>query len=235
MTSAPTRSAGTTPPATTLANLTPLAQLRAGRLPLRLVRLTTGLALYGLSIALMIEGAVGAAPWDVLHVGAESHAPFGFGATMVATSAVVLLAWIPLRQMPGLGTVANAALLGPLAGVSLGLVPTPEPLAVRTGFMTAGVVLCAFATAMYVGAQLGPGPRDGLMTGLSRRTGWSIRAVRTGMEVTVVALGVALGGTAGVGTVAFALGVGPCTQFFLRHLVVPLDPARPTHPHDTQE
>lgn len=221
----------TTTTAPQLANLDPISQLRAGRLPQRLVRLMSGLWLYGLSIALMIEGAVGAAPWDVFHVGAESHAPFGFGVTMIATSAGVLLAWIPLRQMPGLGTVANALLLGPMAGLSLALLPTPDSLAVRVSFMAAGVVLCAFATALYVGAQLGPGPRDGLMTGLARRTGWSIRAVRTGMEISVVAMGVALGGTAGLGTVAFALGVGPATQFFLRHLIVPLDPPSPTPAH----
>jgi uncharacterized membrane protein YczE len=210
-----------------LANLTPLAQLRAGQLPQRLVRLAIGLWLYGLSIALMIEGGVGAAPWDVFHVGATSHVPFGFGVTMIATSAVVLVAWIPLRQMPGLGTVANAVLLGPFAALNLGLVPTAEHLAVRTAFMAAGVVICAAATAMYVGAQLGPGPRDGLMTGLARRTGWSIRVVRTALEVGVLTTGIALGGTAGIGTAMFAFGVGPATQFFLRHLIVPLDRSTP--------
>lgn len=216
----------TTPPSPQLANLTPLAQLRAGRLPQRLARLAAGLWLYGLAIALLIEGSVGAAPWDVFHVGATTHAPFGFGVTMIATSAVVLVAWIPLRQMPGLGTIANAVLLGPFAAVNLGLVPTAEHVAARTSFMAVGVVLCAAATALYVGAQLGPGPRDGLMTGLARRTGWSIRSVRTALEVGVLTIGVALGGTAGIGTAVFAFGVGPATQFFLRHLIVPL-----AHPH----
>lgn len=218
-----------------LANLDPLAQLRAGRLPTRVVRLGVGLWLYGVSIALMIEGDVGASPWDVFHLGVDAHAPLGFGAAMVATSAVVMLGWIPLRQMPGVGTVANATLLGPFAALSLGLVPTPEALAVRVGFMAAGVVLCAVATAMYVGAQLGPGPRDGLMTGLARRTGRSIRSVRTAIEVSVVAMGVLLGGSIGIGTLAFALGVGPATQFFLRHLVVPLADPAPTHHTHPQE
>ncbi len=211
-----------THPPIQLANLGPLAQLRAGRLAQRLARLVVGLWLYGLSIALMIEGSIGASPWDVFHLGATDHAPFGFGATMIATAGLVLLAWIPLRQMPGLGTVANAALLGPFAAVNLALVPTPGLLVVRVAFAAAGVVVCGAATALYVGAQFGPGPRDGLMTGLARRTGWSIRAVRTGIEVTVLLSGLALGATAGVGTAAFALGVGPATQFFLRHLVVPL-------------
>lgn len=210
-----------------LHNLTPLAQLRAGRLGERLVRLLLGLWLYGLSIALMVEGAVGAAPWDVFHQGAAAHVPFGFGSTMVATSVAVLVAWVPLRQMPGLGTVANALLLGPFASLNLDLVPSPDDLVVRGAFVALGVVLCAAATATYVGAQLGPGPRDGLMTGLSRRTGWSIRSVRTALEVSVLAAGVALGGTAGLGTAAFALCVGPATQFFLRHLVVALHPPHP--------
>lgn len=207
-----------------LANLGPTAQLRAGKLPNRIVRLTVGLALYGLSIALMIEGAVGASPWDVFHVGAALHLPLGFGLIIILTSVVVLLAWIPLRQMPGLGTVANSLLLGPFADLGLRLVPSPDDLVVRFGFMVGGVVLCAFATAMYVGAQLGPGPRDGLMTGLARRTGWSIRLVRTFIEVSVLVGGVAMGGTFGIGTVMFALCVGPITQFFLPYLVVPLEP-----------
>lgn len=205
-----------------LANLSPVAQLTAGRLPERLVRLVLGLALYGLSIALMIKGAVGASPWDVFHQGAARHAPLSFGMIMIAAAAVVLLAWIPLRQMPGLGTLANALLLGPFADLGLAVVPTPNNLVVRCGYLVAGVVLCALATAMYVGAQLGPGPRDGLMTGLARRTGWSIRRVRTVIEVTVLVAGVLLGGSIGPGTLVFALGVGPITQFFLRYLVVPV-------------
>jgi len=202
----------------------PMEQLRAGRLPERLLRLLAGLWLYGLAIALMIEGAIGASPWDVFHLGVSLHAPLSLGTVMIITAIVVLLAWIPLRQMPGLGTVANTLLLGPFADLNLALLGAPEALPMKVAYMLGGVIACAFATALYVGAQLGPGPRDGLMTGLSRRTGWSIRSVRTGIEVSVLVVGALLGGTLGVGTVVFALGVGPVTQFFLRYLVVPLEP-----------
>lgn len=213
-----------TPPAG-LANLGPLAQLRAGRLPERLLRLLIGLWLYALAIALMIEGAIGASPWDVFHLGVSLHVPLSFGMVMILTAAAVLLAWIPLRQMPGLGTLANTLLLGPFADFNLALIGTPDGLLLRCAYLLGGVVICAFATALYIGAQLGPGPRDGLMTGLARRTGWSIRAIRTVIEVTVLVIGVSLGGVVGVGTVVFALGIGPMTQFFLRHLVVRLEVA----------
>ena len=209
-------------PAPRLAPLSPAAQLLASALPERLARLVVGLWLYGVSIALMIEGAVGASPWDVFHTGAQGHAPFSLGVVMIAASALVLLAWIPLRQRPGLGTLLNATLLGPFADVALALLPTPSPLIGRVGYMLGGVATCAFATALYIGARLGPGPRDGLMTGLARRTGSSIRMVRTALEVSVLAVGVALGGSVGVGTVVFALGVGPLTQFFLPRLAVRL-------------
>jgi uncharacterized membrane protein YczE len=211
-----------TPAAPMLSNLGPLAQLRAGRLPERLLRLLVGLWIYGLAIALMIEGAVGASPWDVFHLGVAAHLPVSFGTVMVLAAVVVLLGWIPLRQMPGVGTVANTLLLGPFADLNLALLDTPDSLPARIAFMLAGVAVCAFATALYIGAQLGPGPRDGLMTGLSRRTGWSIRAVRTGIELGVLAIGIALGGVAGIGTLVFALGVGPLTQCFLRWTVVRL-------------
>lgn len=206
-----------------LANLGPLAQLKAGRLPERLLRLLVGLWLYGLAIALMIKGAVGASPWDIFHLGVSLHVPLSFGTIMIVTAVGVLLAWLPLRQMPGLGTVANTLLLGPFADINLTLLATPDSLLMQWAYLLGGVVVCAFATALYVGAQLGPGPRDGLMTGLARRTGWSIRRVRTVIEVTVLVIGVLLGGTVGIGTVVFALGVGPVTQFFLRYLVVRLD------------
>lgn len=209
-----------------LANLGPLAQLKAGRLPERLMRLLLGLWLYGIAIALMIEGALGASPWDVFHLGVARHVPLSFGVVMIIVAVVVLLAWIPMRQMPGLGTLANTLLLGPFADINLALLDTPDSLPVRCAYLLGGVLLCALATALYVGAQLGPGPRDGLMTGLARRTGCSIRRVRTVIEVTVLAIGALLGGTVGIGTVVFALGVGPATQFFLRYLVVRLDAPR---------
>lgn len=207
-----------------LINLGPVAQLRAGRLPERVLRLFVGLWLYGIAIALMIESALGASPWDVFHLGVARHLPVSFGTVMILAAAVVLLAWIPLRQMPGLGTVANALVLGPFADLALALIDTPQTMPVRIAYLAGGVAICAFATALYVGAQLGPGPRDGLMTGFARRSGWSIRRVRTIIEVSVLAIGVLLGGTFGAGTVVFALGVGPATQFFLRWLVVRLEP-----------
>jgi uncharacterized membrane protein YczE len=217
------------PPATLstagLANLGPLAQLKAGRLPERVLRLLAGLWIYGLAIALMVEGAVGAAPWDVFHLGVSLHLPVSFGTVMVLAAVAVLLAWIPLRQMPGLGTVANTLLLGPFADIEMAWLPPPGGLPMQWAYLATGVVLCAFATALYVGAQLGPGPRDGLMTGLARRTGWSLRTVRTGIEGGVLAVGVLLGGPLGLDTLLFAFGVGPLTQFFLRWLVVPLDVA----------
>lgn len=206
-----------------LSNLGPIAQLRAGRLPERLLRLLIGLWLYGVAIALMIEGALGASPWDVFHLGVSGHVPVSFGVVMILAALGVLLVWIPLRQMPGLGTLANTLLLGPFADLNLALIDTPQALPLRCLYLVGGVVVCAFATALYVGAQLGPGPRDGLMTGLARRTGWSIRRVRTIIEVSVLVIGVLLGGTAGIGTIVFAVGVGPVTQFFLRYLVVPLE------------
>lgn len=207
-----------------LSALGPLDQLRAGRLFERLVRLLTGLWLYGLAIALMIKGALGASPWDVFHLGVSLHLPLSLGTVMILAAIVVLLAWIPLRQMPGLGTVANTLLLGPFADLNLAWLGPPDGVLAQSAYMLGGVLTCAFATALYVGAQLGPGPRDGLMTGLARRTGWSIRGVRTGIEVSVLAIGALLGGPIGVGTLVFALGVGPVTQFFLRYLVVPLPP-----------
>ena len=206
-----------------LQNLGPLAQLRAGRMPERLLRLGIGLWLYGLSVALMIRGGIGASPWDVFHQGMALHVPISFGVVMILVSVAVLLAWIPLRQMPGLGTLANTLLIGPFADLNLALIATPESLALRVVFMLAGVLVCAFATGLYIGAQLGPGPRDGLMTGLARRTGRSIRLVRTLIEISVLLAGVLLGGVFGIGTIVFALGVGPVTQFFLRRLVVRLE------------
>ena len=217
-----------TTPAFGLTNLGPNAQLRAGHLPKRLARLGVGLWLYGLAVALMIKGAVGASPWDVFHLGAARHLPLSLGGTMVLASLVVLLAWIPLRQMPGLGTAANAFLLGPFADLNLHMLAAPEGIVLQVLYMLAGVTLCGMATAMYVGAQLGPGPRDGLMTGLAHRTGLSIRLVRTAIEASVLAAGAWLGGTIGVGTVVFALAVGPLTQRFLPSFVVRLDAG--THP-----
>ncbi|MFC0360280.1 YitT family protein [Kytococcus schroeteri] len=205
-----------------LAALGPLEQLRARRLPLRLAWLLMGLFLYGASMAMVLRGMLGQFPWDVLHVGLGHHLPLSFGVIVVLVSFVVLLAWIPLRQPPGLGTLGNALLIGPAADLVLAALPAPDTLAPRIALMVGGIVLNAAATAMYVGAQLGPGPRDGLMTGLARTTGMSLRVVRTGLEVAVIVLGVLLGGTLGVATVLYALAIGPLTQAFLPYLTLRL-------------
>lgn len=207
--------------------LGPFDQLRAGRLVLRIPQLVLGLILYGVSMALLIRGALGVMPWDVLHQGLARSVPLTFGQIVIITSLVVLLIWIPLRQSPGLGTVANAVLIGLVVDPVLSWVDQPEGWLPRIGLMTAGIVLNAVATAMYIGAQLGPGPRDGLMTGLARTTGGSIRMVRTLIEVGVVVVGFILGGVLGVGTVLYALFIGPLTQAMLPWLVVPIEHPAP--------
>lgn len=218
--------ARTAPARAALADLGPVAQLRAGRLPRRLVQLAVGLFLYGASMALVLRATLGQIPWDVLHVGVARHLPLTFGMTVILVSLVVLLFWVPLRQRPGLGTIANALLIGPAADLTLAVVPEPEHLGTRSVLLVGAVAINGVASAMYIGAQFGPGTRDGLMTGLARRTGLSLRLVRTGLEVTVVAVGWLLGGTVGVGTVLYALAIGPMTQAWLPFLTVRLDPDR---------
>ncbi|UFN45836.1 membrane protein YczE [Nocardioides okcheonensis] len=198
-----------------LVDLGPIAQLRAGRLARRLPQLYVGLFLYGVSLAMMVRGALGLAPWDVLHSGFIRHVPMTLGQAVVLFSFVVLLLWIPLREMPGLGTISNAVVVGLSADATLAVLERPDALALRLGLMVGGVVLCGLASALYIGAQLGRGPRDGLMTGLARRTGLSLRLVRTGLEVAVVVIGLVLGGVLGVGTVVYALAIGPLTQLML--------------------
>lgn len=206
-----------------LADLGPVAQLRAGRLGRRLPQLYAGLVAYGVSLGLMYRGDLGLAPWDVLHSGLIEHLPMTLGQAVIVMSFVVLLLWIPLREKPGLGTISNALVVGLSADATLALLDRPDHLVLRVGLMVGGIVLCGLATAMYIGAQLGRGPRDGLMTGLARRTGRSIRLVRTGLEVTVVVIGLLLGGTLGLGTVLYALAIGPLTQLWLPAWIVPLE------------
>jgi uncharacterized membrane protein YczE len=211
---------GTTPsvataPRSVLTDLGPVAQLRAGRLARRLPQLYVGLFLYGVSLALMVRGALGLAPWDVLHSGFIRHVPMTLGQAVVLFSFVVLVLWIPLREMPGLGTISNALVVGFSADLTLWALDRPDAIVARIALMIGGVVLCGLASALYIGAQLGRGPRDGLMTGLSRRTGLSLRLVRTGLEVSVVVIGLLLGGTLGLGTVFYALAIGPLTQLML--------------------
>lgn len=186
----------------------------------RLIQLFAGLLLYGFSMALLVEAGLGLDPWDVLHQGIAERTGLSIGTVVIAVGALVLLLWIPLRQKPGIGTVANAIVIGLVADASIWLVPAPDPMAARIAFMVGGVVLNAVATAAYIGARLGPGPRDGLMTGLVRRTGRSVRLVRTSIEVTVLASGWLLGGTVGVGTVAYALAIGPLVHALLPKLQV---------------
>lgn len=209
-------------PVVALVDLGPLAQLRAGRLVRRLAQLFLGLALYGVSLAMMVLGDIGLAPWDVLHSGVTRHVPITLGQAVVLFSFVVLLFWIPLREKPGVGTIANALVVGMSADATLALFDAPGDIASRIALMVGGVVLCGLATALYIGAQLGRGPRDGLMTGLHRRTGVSLRAVRTGLEGTVVVLGLLLGGVLGVGTVVYALTIGPLAQWMLPWFLVDL-------------
>ena len=198
-----------------LTDLGPVAQLRAGGLARRLPQLLVGLYLYGVSLALMVRGDLGLAPWDVLHSGLIRHVPITLGQAVIVMSFVVMLAWIPLREVPGIGTVLNALLVGTAADLTLAVLDRPDSLAARIALMLGGVVLCGLAGALYIGAQFGRGPRDGLMTGLHRRTGMSLRLVRTLLEVAVVLLGLVLGGIAGVGTVLYAVLIGPLTQAML--------------------
>jgi uncharacterized membrane protein YczE len=211
-------------PSRTLSDLGPIAQLRAGRLARRLPQLLVGLVLYGASLGMMYRSDLGLASWDVLHSGLIRHVPITIGQAVILVSFAVLVFWVPLRETPGIGTIANAFVVGFSADGTLWLLDRPDNLAARGGLMVGGVVLCALATAMYIGAQLGRGPRDGLMTGLVRRTGWSLRLVRTGLEVTVVLVGLALGGALGVGTVLFTLTIGPLTQLMLPVWIVELGP-----------
>lgn len=192
----------------------------AGRWPRRLLQLFAGLALYGLSIALLARSALGLMPWSVLDQGVSRTTGVSLGAASALVGVVVLLAWVPLRQRPGLGTVSNVIVIGIALDASLALLPQVSSWPVRALLVVAGTLLNALATAAYIGVRLGPGPRDGLMTGLVRRTGGSVRVVRTAIEVAVVAVGVALGGTLGPATVVYALTIGPLVQLLLPLLTV---------------
>jgi uncharacterized membrane protein YczE len=185
------------------------------RLPRRLAQLYIGLLWYGLGGALQVRSGLGLDPWDVFHQGLAGHLGLGIGTVVIIVGVAVLLFWIPLRQRPGLGTLSNVVLVGVSMNVSLELLPTGGPLGWRIAEMLLGVLLIGVATGMYIGANFGPGPRDGLMTGLARKTGGSIRLVRTGLEISVLAVGWLLGGTVGIGTVVFALAIGPLAQLFL--------------------
>jgi uncharacterized membrane protein YczE len=178
--------------------------------------LLAGLGGYGTSMAMMVRAGLGLDPWDVFHQGLALRTPLSIGAASAVVGVAVLLAWIPLRNRPGIGTVANVVVIAVTVDVALWLIPAPESLPVRAALMAAAVVSNAVSTVLYIGAGLGPGPRDGLMTGLVMRTGRSVRLVRTTIEVTVLTVGWLLGGTVGIGTVVYALGIGPLVQLFVR-------------------
>ncbi|MEV4657568.1 hypothetical protein [Micromonospora sp. NPDC049301] len=198
----------------------------------RLTQLYAGLALYGISMALLVRSDLGLDPWDVFHQGLSELTGLSFGTVTIGVGALVLLLWIPLRQRPGLGTVSNVVVIGLVVDATLALLPAGGPLGVRIALLITGIIANGAATGLYLGARLGPGPRDGLMTGLvARRPRWSIRLVRTVIEVTVLALGWLLGGTVGLGTVAYALAIGPLAQLFIPLFAVPdADTATPAPP-----
>ena len=186
----------------------------------RLIQLYLGLLLYGFSVTLMLRANLGLNPWNVLHQGVALQTGLSFGTVVLAIGAVVLLLWLPLRQRPGIGTVSNVLVIGYATDLSLLFVPAPEGYPLRFAMLGAGILLNGIAGAAYIGAGLGPGPRDGLMTGLVARTGGSVRLVSTMIELTVLAIGFLIGGIAGIGTLLYALTIGWIVQHFLAILSV---------------
>jgi uncharacterized membrane protein YczE len=186
----------------------------------RLASLYAGIVLFGVSVALMLSARLGLDPWDVFHQGLARRTGLPIGWVVNGTGVAVLLLWIPLRQRPGIGTVSDAVLVGFVMDAALPLLPQPRAMAVRAVFLAAAIVLNAVATALYVGAGLGPGPRDGLMTGLAAR-GWPVRRVRTSIELSGLAAGWLLGGTVGIGTLLYAVSIGPLVHVLLPRLTVP--------------
>jgi len=190
------------------------------RLPRRLVQLFVGLVLYGWSMAMMVRSGLGLDPWDVFHYGLARHVPLSFGQVTIVVGAIVLLAWIPLRQRPGVGTILNIFVIGLAADFGLSVMSQPANLVGRSALLVGGIVLNGLAGALYVGAHLGPGPRDGLWVAITRRYGLSIRLVRTIIELSVLLVGWLMGGVVGVGTVLYALSIGHLNQFFLKRVQV---------------
>jgi len=188
----------------------------------RITQLLIGLAMYGISLAMFIRAGLGLDPWDVFHQGVAGKIGWSIGTVVVVVSFLVLLLWIPLRQMPGFGTLANSVLVGVFADIGLALIPAFSHLGGQIAMLAGAVVLNGIASACYIGARLGPGARDGLMTGLARRTGWSVRLSRTLIEVVVLGVGWLLGGSVGVGTVVYALAIGPVVQLLLPMFTVPV-------------
>jgi uncharacterized membrane protein YczE len=185
----------------------------------RIVRCVVGLAIFGVGIAMLIDARLGAAPWDVFHTGVADLTGIPVGRVTIITGVFLLALWIPLGEQMGLGTILNAIEIGIVVDLVLPLLPEPDLLVARVPMMLGGVVVIAIGSGLYIGAGLGPGPRDGLMTGMARR-GVSIRFARTAIELTVLAVGIALGGAIGIGTAVFALGIGPLVQVFLPRLQI---------------
>ena len=194
----------------------------------RITQLLVGLFMYGFGIALMVRGALGVAPWDVLTLGIAKQTGLEFGLITNVIGALVLLLWIPIRQKPGIGTVLNVLLVGPSAQVGLWLIPEQTDLVTRIALLAGGLSLVAVATGLYIGARLGPGPRVGLMTGIHHRYGVKIWIARTAIELTVLAIGWLLGGNVGIGTLAFALLIGPMVNLTIPLLRVPAAAPRST-------
>ncbi|MDO5662792.1 MAG: hypothetical protein Q4G40_08860 [Brachybacterium sp.] len=203
-------------------NVTLREQLHLDRRVLRLALLMLGLSGFGAGLAMIIESGLGAAPWDVLHVALAQLTGASIGTVVIVMSLLVLLAWIPLRQSPGIGTLANALWVGVAIDATLAVLPTATTLTAQTAMLLGGILLNGAAGAVYIGALLGPGPRDGVMTGLHLRFGLPIAPVRIGLEVLVLATGWLLGGPVGLGTLAYALLIGPITHLVLPHVVVPV-------------
>lgn len=181
----------------------------------RLLQLFIGLTLYGVSTAMFVRADLGADPWNVFHLGVANLLSMNIGVVIIAVGVLVLLAWIPLRQRPGFGTLSNVVMIGLAADVALVVIPGFESLLARSVLLVSAVILNALATSLYIGAGFGAGPRDGLMTGIHARTGWPVRRIRTAIEVSVLLIGWLLGGTVGVGTVLYALAIGPLIQICL--------------------
>jgi len=188
--------------------------VRGKNLSRRIAQLVAGLVLFGLGIGCMLQSGLGLPPWDVLHQGLAEQFGLSVGTWSIIISFVVLLIWLPLRERYGAGTLLNAILIGAVIDLTVLVLPEPEALWLRGLMLAAGILFIGVASGMYIGANLGPGPRDGLMTAISRR-GLSIRVTRWGLEVAVLVTGILMGGTFGVGTIAFALFIGPLVQFFL--------------------
>ncbi len=192
----------------------------ADELRRRVPRLAGGLVLFGVGIALMVRADLGLGPWDVLHQGVAERIGLAIGTVTILTGLLVLLLWLPLRERPGVGTVANVLVIGLVVDATLSVVDAPEATWQRVAFLVVGIFVFGPGSGLYIGSGLGPGPRDGLMTGLARR-GRSVRVVRTGIELAALAVGAALGGSVGIGTVAFALTVGPNVHWHLERMTLP--------------